>query len=106
MHFITPDGEEIRTLKAGETLHIQLESAVDCGGFCDRAQAGETHMTYEMKTAELQLINEAAEGLYYDLSCAFEIYERCTDAVTAKRIYNAIETAAHIPDYDAGQKRF
>ena len=93
-------------LRAGETLHIQLESAVDCGGFCDRAQAGETHMTYEMKTAELQLINEAAEGLYYDLSCAFEIYERCPDPVTARRIYNAVETAAHIPDYDAGKKRF
>ena len=93
-------------LKAGETLAIQLEAAVDCGGFCDTAMAGGKYMTYEMKTAELQLINEDAEGLYFDLNCAFEIYERCTDPVTAKRIYNAVEKAAHIPDYDAGKERF
>ena len=92
--------------KAGETLRIQLEAAVDCGGFCDTAMAGGKYMTYEMRAAELQLINEDAEGLYFDLNCAFEVYERCTDPVTAKRVYNAVEKAAHVPDYDAGRERF
>ncbi len=95
-----------RPLQAGEKLRIALESAVDCGRFCNHAMAGEKYLTYTMRKAELQLINEAAEGLYYDLSSAFDIYEHCSDPVTADRIYNAVEKAAHIPDYDAGKARF
>ncbi len=95
-----------RPLAAGQKLHIELEAAVDCGGFCDYAMAGAKYMTYELRQAELQLINEEAEGLYYDLACAFEAYERASDPVTAGRIYNAVEKAAHIPDYDQGKARF
>lgn len=93
-------------LKAGETLRIQLEAAVDCGGFCDSAMDGAKYMTYELRQAELQLVNVEAEALYFDLACAFEAYERADDPVMSKRIYNAVEKAAHIPDYDQGKARF
>ena len=92
--------------KAGQTLHIELEAAVDCGGFCNTAMAGGKYMTYEMRTAELQLINAEAEAFYYDLSCAFEAYEQADDPVVSRRVYNAVEKAAHIPDYDQGKARF
>ena len=93
-------------LRAGQTLHIEIEAAVDCGGFCDTAMAGGKYMTYEMRTAELQLVNEEAEAFYFDLSCAFEAYEQAGDPVTARRIYNAVQAAAHVPDYDQGKARF
>ncbi|MBQ7638796.1 MAG: alpha-mannosidase [Clostridia bacterium] len=93
-------------LKAGETLHLQLEAAVDCGGFADRARAGEKFMTYTMQKAELRLINEETEAFYYDINCAYEVYERTNDEITAKRVYNAVEKVAHVPDYDAGKERF
>ena len=93
-------------LQGGETLEIQLEAAVDCGGFCDHALAGETFMEYTMKTAELQLINEEAEAFYFDINCAWEVYEATEDSAVAKRLYNAIDRAAHVPDYDAGPERF
>ncbi len=91
---------------AGETLRIRLEAAVDCGGFCDRAVAGETSLKYELKKAELQLINEAAESFYFDINCAWDAMENTEDPYVAKRLYNAIDDAAHIPDYDAGAARF
>ena len=93
-------------LAAGETLHIQLEAAVDCGGFCDRAMAGGTYMQYELKKAELQLINEATESFYFDITCAWAVMENTEDPYVAKRLFNAIDDAAHIPDYDAGKARF
>ena len=93
-------------LRAGQVLHVQLEAAVDCGGFCDAAMDGAESMTYTLRKAELQLINEEAEAFYYDLNCAFEVYENTCDEVTAKRIYNAVEAAAHVPDYDQGKARF
>ncbi len=90
----------------GETLNIELEAAVDCGGFCNHALAGEKWMEYTMKTAELQLINEETEAFYFDITCAWDVKEHTSDPVTAKRLYNAIDTAAHVPDYDAGKERF
>ena len=96
-----PDG-----LKAGETLFIQCENAVDCGSFCDHAMAGETHMTYTLKTAKLSLINEAAESFDFDMRCAWDAYETTADKVVAKRLYNAIDNAMHLVDYDMGKEKF
>ena len=92
--------------QAGETLRIELEAAVDCGGFCDHAMAGEKNMRYELKKAELQLINEETERFYYDVVCAWDAMEHTEDPYVAKRLYNAVDDAAHVPDYDAGQARF
>ena len=93
-------------LKAGEKLSIQCENTVDCGGFCDHAMAGETHMTYTLKTAKLSLINEAAESFEFDMRCAWDVYENTEDRYTAKRLYNAIDDAMHMVDYDMGKEAF
>lgn len=93
-------------LKAGEKLAIQLENAVDCGGFCDTAMAGGTHMTYTLKTARLSLINEAAESFDFDMRCAWDVYEHTEDRYVAKRLYNAIDDAMHMADYDMGKDAF
>ena len=93
-------------LKAGETLAIQLESTVDCGGFCDAAMAGATHMTYTLKTAKLSLINEAAESFDFDMRCAWDVYEKSEDRYVAKRLYNAVDDAMHMADYDMGKEAF
>ena len=93
-------------LKAGELLQIELEAAVDCGGFCDAALAGETSMRYELKTAELQCIHEETERFYYEIMGAWDAMEHTNDACVAARLYNAIDDAAHVPDYNAGKERF
>ena len=90
----------------GEALSVEAEAAVDCGGFCDYAMAGETSMEYTVRPAYLQLINDEAEAFYFDATTAWDACEQSPDPVTAKRIYNVLDTAAHIPDYDAGKARF
>ncbi|MBQ6119226.1 MAG: hypothetical protein IJK98_08340, partial [Clostridia bacterium] len=93
-------------VKAGEKLSIQCENAVDCGGFCNTAMAGGTHMNYMLKTAKLVLINEAAESFDFDMRCAWDAYEHTDDKVVAKRLYNAIDDAMHMVDYDMGKEAF
>lgn len=93
-------------LKAGEELFIQCENAVDCGSFCDHAMAGETHMTYTLKTAQLRLINEAAESFRYDIFTAWDVYKNTEDKYVAKRLYNAIDTAMHMLTYDLGKDKY
>lgn len=93
-------------LKAGEKLFIQCENTVDCGSFCDHAMAGEKYMTYTLSTAALRLINEEAEALYYDMTCAWEVYENTEDKYVAKRLYNAVDSAMHKLCFDLGKEKF
>lgn len=90
----------------GETLDIQIEAAVDCGGFCDAAMDGAKYMTYTMAKAELQLINEDAEALYFDMTTAWDVYECSEDRYAAKRLYNAIDKAMHMIDFDLGTEKY
>lgn len=92
--------------KGGERLAVQCENTVDCGSFCDPAMAGATHMTYHMKTAALRLINEDAQALWYDMSCAWDIQKNTEDRYTAKRLYNAIDSAMHMLVFDLGKEKF
>ena len=92
--------------KGGEELRIQLEAAVDCGGFCDAAMDGAKYMTYTMAKSELQLINEDAEALYFDMTTAWDVYECSEDRYAAKRLYNAMDKAMHMLDFDLGTDRF
>lgn len=92
--------------KGGEELFIQIEAAVDCGGFCDAAMDGAEFMTYTMAKAELQVINEDAEALYFDMTTAWDVYECSEDRYAAKRLYNAIDKAMHMLDFDLGAERF
>lgn len=95
-----------KPFKGGEKLFIQIEGAVDCGGFCDAAMDGADYMTYTMAKSELQLINEDAEALYFDMTAAWDVYECSEDRYAAKRLYNAIDKAMHMLDFDLGAERY
>lgn len=92
--------------KGGETLNIQLEATVDSAAFCDTAMAGGSALEYTLKTASLDLINDGAESLYYDFSCAFDVYEHSEDKYVAKRLYNITDTAIHMLDFDLGKSAY
>ncbi len=92
--------------RGGEALNIQLESAVDCGGFCDRAIKGSKFMTYTMSTAELIAVDEACESYWFDITTAFDVYECTEDEYVKSRLYAAIDDSAHMLDFDFGQERF
>ena len=49
-------------VKAGEKLSIQVEGAVDCGGFCDFARAGAKSHEYTLKKAELITVDKLTES--------------------------------------------
>ncbi len=93
-------------LKEGETLFIQVENAVDSGGYFNHAFPDKKPITYTMNTAALRVINEAAEDIKYDISCAWDVYEQTEDEYVAKRIYNAIDEAIHKLDFDFGKERY
>lgn len=95
-----------KPFEGGEKLFIQIEAAVDCGGFCDAAMDGAQYMTYTMAKSELQLINEDAEALYFDMTTAWDVYECSEDRYAAKRLYNVIDKAMHMIDFDLGAQRF
>lgn len=95
-----------RPLKAGEKLFIQVENAVDSGGYFNHAFPDKTPVTYTMNTAQFRVINEAAEDICYDINCAFNVYEVTEDEYVKKRVYNAVDTAIHKLDFDFGKERY
>lgn len=95
-----------RPLKAGEKLFIQIENAVDSGGYFNYAFPDKKPITYTMNQAQFRVINEAAEDIYYDITCAHAVYETTEDEYVAKRIYNAVDNAIHKLDFDFGKERF
>ncbi len=93
-------------LKAGERLFIQVENAVDSGGYFNHAFPSKAPITYTLNEASFRVINEAAESICYDINCAWDVYEVTEDEYVKKRIYNAIDTAIHKLDFDFGKERF
>ncbi|MBQ9946225.1 MAG: alpha-mannosidase [Clostridia bacterium] len=96
-----PDG-----LKGGERLFIQVENAVDSGGYFNHAFPDKKPITYTMNTAAFRIINEEAEDIWYDISCAYDVYENTEDEYAGKRVYNAVDLAIHKLDFDLGKERF
>lgn len=93
-------------LKEGERLFIQVENAVDSGGYFNHAFPGKDPITYTMNTASFRIINEKAESIRYDIKCAWDVYEETEDEYVGKRIYNAVDDAVHKLDFDFGKERF
>lgn len=94
-------------VKAGEKLHIKVESGVDWGGLFNAATlSGKNDMRYEITCSSLDMINEDAEALCFDMYCAWDTYKNTEDRYVAKRIYNAMDTAMHMLDFDLGKEAF
>ncbi len=95
-----------KPLRAGETLFIQVENAVDSGGYFNHAFPSKAPITYTVNCSQFRVINEAAESIDFDINCAWDVYEQTEDEYVRKRIYNAIDTAIHKLDFDFGKARF
>lgn len=96
-------------LSAGEKLFIQVENAVNAAGYFNYSYPGipdKKPITYTMRQASFRVVNEDAEGIFYDLNCAYDVYEHSEDRYVAQRIYNAVDSAAHMLEYDFGNSRF
>ncbi len=93
-------------LKAGEKLFIQVENAVDSGGYFNHAFPANNPITYTLNNACFSVVNEAAEDICYDINCAWDVYEATEDQYVAKRLYNAIDNAIHKLDFDFGKERY
>lgn len=95
-----------RPLKTGEKLFIQIENAVNAGGYFNYAFPEKKPITYTLNEACFSVINEGAQDIYYDINCAWDVYENTEDEYVGKRIYNAIDNAIHKLDFDFGKPRF
>ena len=93
-------------LKPGEKLHIQVEGAVDCAGFCDFASAGAKYMEYVLKQAELTVVDRLTESYWFDISTAWDAYENCEDPYVKTRLFNAMDDSVHRLDFDLGGEAF
>ncbi len=93
-------------LKEGEKLFIQIENAVDSGGYFNHAFPEKKPITYTLNEASFRVINEEAEDIYYDINCAWNVYEVTEDEYVKKRIYNAVDNAMHKLDFDFGKETF
>ena len=93
-------------VKAGEKLNIQVEGAVNCAGFCDRAIAGAKYMEYTLNKAELIAVDRLTESYWFDISTAWDAYEHCEDEYVKSRLFNAMDDSVHQLDYDLGDEAF
>lgn len=92
--------------EAGAVLNVQVENAVDSGGFCDFAMAGSKFMTYTMKEAKLFAVNEECESYLFDITAVYEAYERTDDEYVKPRLYAAADASARELEFDMGKERF
>ncbi len=90
----------------GETLNIQIENAVDCGGFCDTARAGGKFMEYKMNSAQFIAVDEACEKYWFDINAAYGVYETTEDNYVKQRLFNAADDSFHELDFDMGEEKF
>lgn len=95
-----------KPLTEGEKLFIQIENAVDSGGYFNHAFPSKDPIIYTLNEACFKVINEAAESIDFDINCAWDVYEVTEDEYVKRRIYNAIDTAIHKLDFDFGKARF
>ena len=72
-------------VKAGEKLNIQVEGAVNCAGFCDRAIAGAKYMEYTLNKAELIAVDRLTESYWFDISPAWDTYAHCEEEYVKSR---------------------
>lgn len=93
-------------VKAGEKLNIQVEGAVNCAGFCDRAIAGAKYMEYTLNKAELIAVDRLTESYWFDISTAWDAYEHCEDEYVKSRLFNAMDNSVHQLDYDLDDEAF
>lgn len=85
---------------AGETFDIELEYAVDAGGFCNAAMDGAQSVTYTMHTARLVAVDPVCEAYDFDVTIVWEALELIGDEYIKARVYEALDESLHTVDFD------
>ncbi|MBE6812212.1 MAG: alpha-mannosidase [Ruminococcaceae bacterium] len=93
-------------LQDGQTLHIELENSVCCGGFCDPAMDGAKDMPMQMRTAALKTVDEYTEEYYFLVTRVYDSLDLLHDEVVRTKVYNALDDSLHILDFDFDNETF
>lgn len=94
------------SLKAGETLELELSGGINTAGFCDHYMAGRRSITYTMAVARLVLVDEPTQKFCTLAQTAFETMKQVDDAAITGRLYGALDEAMHMLDFDFTPERF
>jgi len=85
---------------AGEIFEIELEAAIDAGGFCNAAMNGEKTTTYTLSTARLVAVDPVCEGYDFDVNVVWDSLESIVDEYIKARVYEALDNSLHTVDFD------
>lgn len=95
-----------RPAKLGTVYSVELEAAVNSGGFCDDAMAGAKTTVYSLKTARLVAVDEDAEKYYFLLKNCAEAVRVISDEVIKNRVWRTVDDSVHALDFDMGKSAF
>ncbi len=91
--------------KAGQTLHIEIEGALNSAGFCDFAMEGATTETYIMEKARIVAVDPVCESYIYDINTLWGALDFVEDRYINARLYEALDNSVHMVDFDFDKER-
>ncbi len=87
-------------LEAGQVLELDIEAGINNAGFCDHYLAGSRSITYTLAVGRLILVDEPTEKFAILADHIFGTIDVVPDAVIRTRLYNALDDALHMIDFD------
>ena len=90
---------------ADEVFEIELEAAVDAGGFCNAAMDGAETTAYTLSTARLVAVDPVCEGYDFDVNVVWDSLEVIEDEYIKARVYEALDNSLHTVDFDFDEPR-
>ena len=85
---------------AGEVFEIELEAAIDAGGFCNAAMNGAKSTSYTLSTARIVAVDPVCEGYDFDVNVVWDSLEAIEDEYIKARVYEALDNSLHTVDFD------
>lgn len=93
-------------LQEGEVLSVEIENSICAAGFCDAAMDGAKDTQMQMRCANLLTVDENTEELYFLVSRVYDALDFIDDSVLRTKVYNALDDALHILDFDFDSETF
>lgn len=81
-------------------LDIELELAIDSGGFCDFAMDGAKTLTYTFEKARLCRVDSECEGYIFDIYLLLDAYKAVEDEYLKESLYKLLDDSIHMVDFD------
>jgi len=92
--------------RSGDTINIEVENGICCGGFCDSAMDGAKSITYTLMTARIIFIDELTQKYYFTACSALDSCGHIKDEAISSRVYEAVDNSVHMLDFDFDRKTF